>query len=47
MKPSQSLAPITQVSHPEEIDERDTFLLEQAADKLVRFGSKSVSLPRR
>jgi len=40
MKPSQSLAPITQVSHPEQIDERDTFLLEQAADKLVRFGQQ-------
>ena len=40
MKSSQSLAPIRQVSHPEEIDEGDTFLLEQAADKLVRFGQQ-------
>ena len=38
MKSSQSLAPITQVSHPEEIDERDALLLEQAVEKLVRFG---------
>ncbi len=38
MKPSQSLAPIKQVSPPEEIDERDALLLEQAVEKLVRFG---------
>jgi hypothetical protein len=40
MKPAQSVAPITQVSHSEEIDEREALLLEQAVEKLVRFGQQ-------
>ena len=40
MKPLQSSAPITQGTHPEEIDEGDALLLEQAVEKLVRFGQQ-------
>ena len=46
MRPSQSSAPITQVSRPEEIDERDALLLEQAAEKLVRFGQQVGVTPK-
>jgi len=40
VKESQSSTPITPGTHSEEIDERDTLLLEQAVERLVRFGQQ-------
>ncbi len=46
MRPSQSLAPITQITRPEEIDERDALPLEQATEKLVQFGQQVGVTPK-
>jgi len=40
MKPSQSPTPMTQGGQREDFDEKDTFLLEQAVEKVVRFGQQ-------
>jgi hypothetical protein len=40
MKPLQSSAPIILGAHPYEIDEKDLYLLERAAEELVRFGKQ-------